>query len=60
MRTLQISSVCFFDLSVCINTIFNFLSEVEIFAILLNMEFAARTYICKAQKKYSGFNAFCN
>ena len=60
MSLVQISSGCFSDLSGCINIIFNFLSEVEIFAILLNMEFAARTYICKAQKKYSGFNAFCN
>ena len=60
MSLVQISSGCLSDLSGCINIIFNFLSEVEIFAILLNMEFAARTYICKAQKKYSGFNAFCN
>ena len=60
MSLVQISSGFLSDLSGCINIIFNFLSEVEIFAILLNMEFAARTYICKAQKKYSGFNAFCN
>ena len=44
MSLVQISSGCFSDLSGCINIIFNFLSEVEIFAILLNMEFAARTY----------------
>ena len=44
MRTLQISSGCVFDLSVCINTIFNFLSEVEIFAIFSSLV-VCRNYI---------------
>ena len=38
MTLAQISSGSFSDLSGSINTIFNFLSEVDIFAILLNMQ----------------------
>ena len=38
MTLVQFSSGSFSDLSGSINTIFNFLSEVDIFAILLNMQ----------------------
>ena len=53
----QISSGCFSDLSGCINIIFNFLSEVEIFAILLNMEHVRTKEVlqlqCLLQLSYS-------